>query len=51
MTEHFSKWFPMVLVDDWKTFDINSVKGTYNNYTWENYNLLDFNKFCEVVGL
>jgi len=51
MTEHFSKWFPMVLVDDWKTFDVNSVKGTYNNYTWENYNLLDFNKFCEVVGL
>ena len=51
MTEHFSKWFPMVLIDDWKTFDVNSVKGTYNNYTWENYNLLDFNKFCEVVGL
>ena len=41
----------MVLVDDWKTFDVNSVKGTYNNYTWENYNLLDFDKFCKKVGL
>lgn len=51
MTEHFSKWFPMVLVDDWKTFDVNDVKGTYNDYNWENYHLLDFDKFCKKVGL
>ncbi len=51
MTEHFSKWFPMVLVDDWKEFDIESVRDTYEEYSWDNYYLLDFNNFCRKVGL
>ena len=51
MTEHFSKWFPMVLVDDWKEFDIESVRDTYEEYSWDNYYLLDFNNFCREVGL
>ncbi len=50
-TEHFSKWFPMVLVDDWKEFDVESVRGTYDDYSWENYDLLDFDNYCKKVGL
>ena len=51
MTEYFSKLFPMVLVDDWKEFDIESVRDTYEEYSWDNYDLLDFNNFCKKVGL
>ena len=50
-TEHFSKLFPMVLVDDWKEFNIESVRDTYNDYSWDNYDLLDFNNYCKKVGL
>ncbi len=50
-TEHFSKWFPMVLVDDWKEFDIESIRNTYHDYSWENYDLLDFDNYCKEVGL
>ena len=32
MTEYFSKLFPMVLVDDWKEFDIESVRDTYEEF-------------------
>ena len=41
----------MVLVDDWKEFDIESIRNTYHDYSWENYDLLDFDNYCKEVGL
>jgi len=50
-TEYFSKIFPMVLVDDWKNFDVSILQDSYDNYNWDNYYLLDFNNFCREFGL
>jgi len=49
-TEYFSKWFPMVLVDDWENFNVDNLQD-YNIYNWKDYNLLDFNNFCKEVKL
>lgn len=44
-TEFFSKIFPMVLVDNWDTFEIGSLDLVYADTTWENYDLLFFTNF------
>jgi len=51
VTEHFSKLFPMVLVDDWNTFKLDDLNGVYEKADWSNYELLDFNKFISYIGI
>ena len=47
LTEHFSKLFPIVLVDDWKDrkelgMDIQYLEQNYERLSnWKNYYLLD----------
>jgi len=47
VTEHFSQYFPMVLVDDWNTFSLNQLEGVYENADWSNSYLLDFDNFIK----
>tara|TARA_R100000951_G_scaffold114409_1_gene118651 strand:+ start:1105 stop:1953 length:849 start_codon:yes stop_codon:yes gene_type:complete len=45
VTEYFSQYFPMVLVNDWNTFSLDELEGVYENADWSNSHLLDFNNF------
>jgi len=47
VTEHFAKLFPIVLVDDWNTFELSDLDGVYESADWSNYNLLDFDEFVK----
>ena len=47
VTEYFSQYFPMVLVNDWNTFSLDELKGVYENADWSNSYLLDFNNFIK----
>ena len=47
VTEYFSKYFPMVLVDDWSTFSLDQLEGVYEKADWGNYHLLDFDNFTK----
>jgi len=46
-TEYFAKYFPMVLVDDWNTFELSQLNGVYETASWVNYYLLDFDLFVK----
>jgi len=48
VTDYFSQYFPMVLVDDWKTFNLDQLEGVYDNADWSNYHLLDFKNFINT---
>jgi len=47
VTEYFSKYFPMVLVDDWDTFTLDQLEGVYEKADWSNMHLLDFKNFVK----
>lgn len=46
-TEYFSKFFPMILIDDWNNFNLEDVTGIYESANWSNYYLLDFDLFIK----
>ena len=47
LTEHFSKIFPIIILDDWNDLDINKLN--YDDYSWENYDKLDFDWWKEKI--
>ena len=51
VTEHFAKYFPIVLVDDWNTFELSHIEGVYESADWSNYNLLDFDNFAKYLEI
>lgn len=50
-TEYFSKFFPMVLVEDWSNFKLKDVLEIYEFADWSNYYLLDFDLFTKKFFL
>ena len=48
ITEYFSKWFPVVLLDDWSDLDITQLN--YKTESWINYPLLDMNSMIEYFA-
>ena len=51
VVEEFAKTFPIYIVDDWSEFDINKVWDSYRSFSWDNWELLDFDKYCKYIGL
>jgi hypothetical protein len=47
LTEHFSKLFPIIILDDWDDLDISKLN--YDDYSWENYDKLDFEWWKEKI--
>lgn len=47
VTEHFAKYFPIILVDDWNKFELSDLEGVYEKANWSNYYLLDFDLFVK----
>lgn len=47
LTEHFSKLFPIIILDDWNDLDISKLN--YSDYSWENYDKLDFEYWKEKI--
>ena len=47
LTEHFSKIFPIIILDDWNDLDISKLN--YDDYSWENYDKLDFDWWKEKI--
>ena len=47
LTEHFSKLFPIIILDDWNDLDISKLN--YDDYSWENYDKLDFEWWKEKI--
>lgn len=48
VTEYYSKYFPMVLVDDWNKFSLKHLDRIYETADWSNYELLFFNNFTNT---
>lgn len=51
LIEHFAETFPIKIVDDWDDFDVSTLEDEYDKYTWENYDLLDFDNYVKEIGL
>jgi len=51
LVEHFAETFPIKIVDDWDDFDVSTLEDEYDKYTWENYDLLDFDNYVKEIGL
>jgi len=47
-TEYFSKYFPIILLDDWSELDVNTLN--YNDSNWDNYNMLDLNYYKNLIS-
>ena len=56
LTEHFSKLFPIILVDDWKDknepgMDVNYLEENYIKLSdWSNYHLLDQDQYLKHIN-
>lgn len=48
VTEFYSNFFPMVLVEDWNTFKLSQLDGVYESADWSNYELLFFENFTNT---
>jgi len=51
LVEEFAKTFPIKIVDTWDDLDVSKLEEEYANYTWENYDLLDFDNYIKHIGL
>jgi len=51
VTEYFSKIFPIYLVDNWYDLNLEDLNDQYKNFSWKNYNLLDFDNYIKHIGL
>ena len=51
MIEKFAKTFPIYIVDDWKEFDIDDVWKSYDSFSWDNWDKLDFKTYCMEIEL
>ena len=51
MIEEFAETFPIYIVDDWKDFDIDDVWSSYDNFSWDNWDKLDFETYCRGIEL
>ena len=52
LTTHFSKSWPIILLDDWKDIDLEDLTENYDKYNkWDNHYLLDFDEYMKYVGL
>tara|TARA_R100000908_G_C3750714_1_gene145315 strand:+ start:103 stop:948 length:846 start_codon:yes stop_codon:yes gene_type:complete len=51
VTEYFSKIFPIYLIDDWYQLNLEDLNQQYTNFSWKNYNLLDFDNYIKHIGL
>jgi len=47
LVEYYSKYFPIVILDNWNDLNIKDLLNNYNNYKFNN-NLLDFNKIINI---
>ena len=47
VTEFYSKYFPMVLVDKWEEFKLEDLEGVYETADWSNYRYLHFDLFVK----
>lgn len=48
VTEFYSTYFPMVLVDDWNTFTLEKLDGVYESADWSNHKLLSFKHYTKL---
>ena len=51
LVEHFAKTFPIYIVDDWKDLNVNDLEKQYDSFSWDNWNLLDFETYCRWIEL
>ena len=51
LVEHFAKTFPIYIVDDWKDLNVNDLEKQYDSFSWDNWNLLDFETYCRRIEL
>jgi hypothetical protein len=51
LVECFAKLFPIYIIEDWDDLDIGDLEKQYDNFTWESYELLDFNNYIKYIGL
>ena len=51
LVEHFAKTFPIYIVDDWKDLDVKDLEKQYDSFSWDNWNLLDFETYCRWIEL
>jgi hypothetical protein len=48
LTDYFSKMFPIIVLEDWDDLEIESLN--YDDYSWENYHMLDFDYWERTIN-
>jgi hypothetical protein len=48
LTDYFSKLFPIIVLEDCDDLEIESLN--YDDYSWDNYNMLDFEYWERIVN-
>jgi len=51
LISHFSTLFPIYIVDRWEDLDVKVLEKSYSKFNWDNYKLLDFEKYIKHIGL
>jgi hypothetical protein len=49
LAEHFSKDFPVVLLDDWNDLDLEQLDRSYSEFDWNCQNKLDMKYYAELI--
>ena len=51
LVEYFAKSFPVYIIDNWNDLGVGDLEAQYDNFTWESYELLDFDNYIKHIGL
>tara|TARA_B100000123_G_C25736040_1_gene431574 strand:- start:143 stop:985 length:843 start_codon:yes stop_codon:yes gene_type:complete len=51
ITEYYSTFFPIILLDKWEDLDVNLLVDFYSNDKWNNYELLFLNNVKNILNI
>lgn len=51
LTEYFSQYFPVLLLDDWEDLDLSRLEDTYPSFKWDNFDKLDMSYYKKLLTL
>lgn len=51
LTEYYSQYFPVILLDDWDDLDVSRLENAYSSFQWNNLEMLDMSYYDKLLTL
>lgn len=51
LVEYFSKFFPIIILNDWNDLNIGYLNNAYKDFNWDNYNKLNLGYYKKLITI